>query len=97
MPIVSITNLSTGNVVGTYTPLTVNASGSQYLYVFTDTYVRLRRAGGNASDWIPVGTALSPRPMLVGRGVRGADFEVSPNSAASVDVKQIITDEPITA
>jgi hypothetical protein len=95
MPIVSITNVSTGSVVGTFTALTVNASASQYLYVFTDTYVRLRRVGGAASDWIPVGTALSPRPMLVGRGVRGADFEVSPNTAASVDVKQIITDEPL--
>lgn len=97
MPIQSITALATSATVGTYTALTVNASANQYLYVFSDTYFRLRRVGGGASDWVHVGGSLAPRPMLVGRGARGADFEVSPNTAASIDVKQIITDEPITS
>ena len=96
MPILSITTVQTPNVVGTYTALTVNCSANQYLYIFTDTYVRLRKVGGSTADWIPVGTTISPRPMLIGRGVKGGDYEVSPNTATAVDVKQIITDEPIT-
>lgn len=88
MAIISITAQS---ATTTYATLSTGCTAGQYLYLFGDTTVRLRKAGGGASEWIPVAGSVSPRPFYLGTNVAATAYEVG-TGTGNIDVKIVVTD-----
>lgn len=91
MAIVSISVKSAGT---TYSTLGVSCHAGQHMYVFGDTTFRLRKAGGGASDWIPVAGTANPAPFYLGTNVGASDYEVG-TGTSTADVKIIISDHSL--
>ena len=90
----AIVSISVKSASATYSSLGVSCNAGQHMYVFGDTVFRLRKAGGTASEWIPVAGTLSPAPFYLGTNVGANDYEVG-TASGSADVKIIISDHSL--